>query len=128
MGRWEANANELQQQICTALVYIRSVLCEVRGNNRVKQWTQPLLKCLKNLQTSDSKRFCVILGSFQFSFQTKFPWGFLRSTTELDAQTWRIMCPIFIKFWERRLFKLNLKKFTAVTVKYDDSLKCDTRI
>ena len=56
MGRWEANANEPQQQICTALVYIRSVLCEVRRNNRVEQWTQPLLKCLKILQTNDSSQ------------------------------------------------------------------------
>lgn len=68
MGRWEANANEPQQQICPALVYIRSVLCEVRGNNRVKQWTQPLLKCLKNLQTSDSQKVLCYSGLFPVFF------------------------------------------------------------
>ena len=68
MGRWEANANEPQQQICPALVYIRSVLCEVRVNNRVKQWTQPLLKCLKNLQTSDSQKVLCYSGLFPVFF------------------------------------------------------------
>ena len=68
MGRWETNANEPQQQICPALVYIRSVLCEVRGNNRVKQRTQPLLKCLKNLQTSDSQKVLCHSGLFPVFF------------------------------------------------------------
>ena len=68
MGRWEANANELQQQICTALVYIRSVLCEVRGNNRVKQWTLPRLMCLKNLRTSDSQKVLCHSGLFPVFF------------------------------------------------------------
>ena len=68
MGRWEANANEPQQQICTALVYIRSVLCEVRRNTRVKQWTQPLLKCLKILQTNDSQKDLCHSGLFPVFF------------------------------------------------------------
>ena len=68
MGRWEANASEPQQQIFTALVHIRSVLCEVRRNNRVEQWTQPLLKCLKNLQTNDSQKVLCHSGLFPVFF------------------------------------------------------------
>ena len=68
MGRWEATASEPQQQIFTALVYIRSVLCEVRRNNRVEQWTQPLLKCLKILQTNDSQKVLCHSGLFPVFF------------------------------------------------------------
>ena len=68
MGPWEANASEPQQQIFTALVYIRSVLCEVRRNNCVEQWTQPLLKCLKNLQANDSQKVLCHSGLFPVFF------------------------------------------------------------
>ena len=107
---WDAGKLMLMSQnnrFALTSIYYRSVLYEVRRNSRVEQWTQPRLKCLRNLQTNDSPKVLCHSGLFPFFFSNTFPWQFLRSSTELDAQTWRIMCPIFIKFCERRLFKLN---------------------
>ena len=110
---WDAGKLMLMSQnnrFALTSIYYRSVLYEVRRNSRVEQWTQPRLKCLRNLQTNDSPKVLCHSGLFPFFFFKHVP---MAISAVFDG-TWRPNMennvPNFHKILRTTFVQIELKK------------------